>query len=66
MSEHDAKLLQILDKKKLSNQPNPTAEAQQLAVTSNNPNFSQIMAEINQMPSSFWENFDFPLNSTVE
>ena len=66
MSEHDAELLQILDKKKSSNQPDPTAEAQQLAITSNNPNFNQMMAEINQMPPSFWENFNFPLNSTIK
>jgi hypothetical protein len=25
-----------------------------------------MMMEIDQMPPSFWENFDFPLNSTVE
>jgi hypothetical protein len=25
-----------------------------------------MMAEIDQMPPSFWENFDFPSNSTVE
>lgn len=66
MSEHNAELLWILDEKKSSDQPNPTAEAQQLAMTSNNPNFNQIIAEIDQMPPSFWENFDFPLNSIVE
>lgn len=66
MSEHDAELLQILDEKKSSNQPNPTTEAQQLATTSDNPDFNQMMAEINQMPPSFWENFDFPSNSTIK
>ena len=66
MSEYDADLLQILDKKKSSNQPNPTTKAQQLAMTSNNPNFNQMMVEINQMPPSFQENFNFPLNSTIK
>jgi hypothetical protein len=66
MLEYDAELLQILDKKKSSKQPNPTAEIKQLAATSKNPDFNQMMMEIDQMPPSFWENFDFPLNSTVE
>jgi hypothetical protein len=59
-------LLWILDEKKSSEQPDPAAEIEQLAVTSENPDFNQIMMEIDQMPPSFWENFDFPLNSTVE
>jgi hypothetical protein len=46
MSEHDAELLQILDEKKSSEQPDPTAEIEQLAVTSKNPNFNQMMTEI--------------------
>jgi hypothetical protein len=66
MLEHDAELLQILDEKKSSKQPDPAAEIKQLAATSENPNFNQMITEINQMPPSFWENFDFPLNSTVE
>jgi exonuclease VII large subunit len=66
MSEHDAELLWILDEKKSSEQPDPAAEIEQLAVTSENPDFNQMMIEIDQMPPSFWENFDFPLNSTVE
>jgi hypothetical protein len=40
MSEHDAKLLQILDKKKSSKQPDPAAKIKQLAITSENPNFN--------------------------
>jgi hypothetical protein len=46
MSEHDAKLLQILDEKKSSKQPNPAAKIKQLAATSENPNFNQMMMEI--------------------
>jgi chromosome segregation ATPase len=53
MSEHDAKLLQILDEKKSSKQPNPAAKIKQLAATSKNPNFNQIMMEIDQIPPSF-------------
>jgi exonuclease VII large subunit len=66
MSEHDAELLRILDEKKSSEQPDPAAEIEQLAATSENPDFNQMMTEIDQMPPSFWENFDFPSNSTVE
>jgi hypothetical protein len=66
MSEYDAELLRILDEKKSSEQPDPAAEIEQLAVTSENPDFNQMMTEIDQMPPSFWENFDFPSNSTVE
>jgi septal ring factor EnvC (AmiA/AmiB activator) len=51
--EHDAELLRILDEKKSSEQPNPAAEIKQLAVTSENPNFNQMMTEIDQMPPSF-------------
>jgi hypothetical protein len=40
MLEHDAELLWILDEKKSSKQPNPAAEIEQLAVTSENPNFN--------------------------
>jgi hypothetical protein len=40
MLEHDAELLQILDEKKSSKQPDPAAEIKQLAATSKNPNFN--------------------------
>ncbi|GIC84198.1 uncharacterized protein Aud_000012 [Aspergillus udagawae] len=66
MSEHDAELLRILDEKKSSDQPDPAIEAQQLAATSDNPDFSQMVAEIDQMPPSFWENFDLSSSSIVE
>ncbi|GIC84187.1 uncharacterized protein Aud_000001 [Aspergillus udagawae] len=66
ISEHDAELLRILDEKKSSDQPNPAIEAQQLAATSDNPDFSQMVVEIDQMPPSFWENFDLSLSSIVE
>jgi hypothetical protein len=55
MSKHDAKLLQILDKKQTSlGQVIPsTLDLEQLATTAENPNFDQILAEIVDLPASF-------------
>jgi hypothetical protein len=53
MSKHNAELLWILDKKKSSEQPDPMAKVEQLAMTSENPNFSQMIVEINQIPPIF-------------
>lgn len=66
MSEHDAELLQILDEKS-SEQPNPlVVEVQQLAATSSNPDFNQMLEEIAQMSPSFWENADLSVGETLE
>ena len=56
MLEHDVDLLWILDEKSLK-QSNPLViEVQQLAVTSNNPNFNEMLEELAQVLSSFWKN----------
>jgi len=60
MSEHDAELLRILDEKSSEQPDPPVVEVQQLAATSGNPDFNQMLEEIAQMPSSFWENVELP------
>ncbi|BCR90319.1 uncharacterized protein ACHE_80549A [Aspergillus chevalieri] len=60
MSEHDAELLRIMDEKSSEQLDPPVVEVQQLAATSSNPDFNQMLEEIAQMPSSFWENVELP------
>jgi len=60
MSEHDAELLRIVDEKSSEQLDPPVVEVQQLAATSSNPDFNQMLEEIAQMPSSFWENVELP------
>ena len=57
MSEHDAELLQILDEKQTSpEQTAPSAlDLEQLAATAENPNFDQILAELADLPASYWD-----------
>lgn len=67
MSEHDAELLEILDEKRPSpGQPVPSAAIQQLAATADDPSFSQMVAEIDQMSPSFWANLDLPPGGIAE
>lgn len=58
MSEHDTELLRILDEKSSEQPDPPVVEVQQLAATSDNPDFNQMLEEIAQMPPAFWENVD--------
>ena len=58
MSEHDSELLQIFDEKSSEQPDSPVIEVQQLAATSNNPNFNEMLKELAQMPPSFWKNAD--------
>lgn len=58
MSDHDTELLRILDEKSSEQPDPPVVEVQQLAATSDNPSFSQMVAEIDQMPPSFWDGLD--------
>jgi hypothetical protein len=57
MSEHDAELLQILDEKQTSpEQTAPSAlDLEQLAATAENPNFDQMLAELADLPASYWD-----------
>ena len=54
ISNHDTELLQILDKKSSEQSDPPVKEVQQLAVTSENPDFNQILEELNHVSPSFW------------
>ena len=58
MSDHDTKLLRILDEKSSEQSDPPVVEVQQLAATSENPEFNQMVAKLNQMPPSFWDDLD--------
>ena len=58
MSNHDTELLQILDEKSSKQSDLPVVEVQQLAATSENPEFNQMVAELDQMPPSFWDDLD--------
>ena len=58
MSNHDTELLQILDEKSSKQSDLPVVKVQQLAATSENPKFNQMVAELNQMPLSFWNDLD--------
>lgn len=56
MSKHDAELLRILDEQQSSpGQATPALDLEQLAATAENPNFDQMLAEIVDLPSSFWD-----------
>lgn len=53
MSNYDTELLRILDEKS-SEQPDlPVEEVQQLAVTSENLNFSRMLEELDHVSPSF-------------
>ena len=54
MSDHDTELLQILDEKSLEQSDLLVEEVQQLAATSENPDFSQMLEELNHVSPSFW------------
>lgn len=56
MSEHDAELLKILDEHNTSPEQAPSSalDFQQLTATAENPNFDQMLAEIADLPASFW------------
>ena len=58
MSNHDTELLQILDEKSSKQSDLPVIEVQQLAATSENPEFNQMVVELDQMPLSFWDDLD--------
>ena len=58
MSNHDTELLQILDEKSSKQSDLPVVEVQQLAATSENPEFNKMVAELDQMPPSFWDDLD--------
>lgn len=58
MSNHDTELLQILDEKSSKQSDLPVVEVQQLAATSENPEFNQMVVELDQMPLSFWDDLD--------
>ena len=53
MSDHDTELLQILDEKSLEQSDLLVEEVQQLAATSENPDFSQMLEELNHVSPSF-------------
>ena len=58
MYNHDTELLQILDEKSSKQSDLPVIEVQQLAATSENPEFNQMVVELDQMPLSFWDDLD--------
>ena len=53
MSDHDTELLQILDDKSLEQSDLLVEEVQQLAATSENPDFSWMLEELNHVSPSF-------------
>ena len=56
MSDHDTELLWILDEKSSEQSDPPVEEVQQLAATSENPDFNQMLEELNHIALSFWDN----------
>ena len=67
MSDHDAELLKILDEHNTSpEQATSTAlDLQQLTATAENPDFDQMMAEIADLPASFWDAPAFSVGDSV-
>lgn len=55
MSDHDTELLRILDEKSSEQRDPPVEEVQQLAATSENPDFSRMLEEeLDHVSPSFW------------